>query len=342
MVFALPPHTLISMLDLSWPKILLGSKKADPTAWRILNDLFTGKTKRPQQKTLDRIGAQISEKFSAGRPFDVFDMARETPDGRPWETLTAMWNAGVMASGGEPMATFSTEAVRLERIADAARAAAKVGDLRKAFDHIQGWDLNTLSCQQWIMAHIDCSGSLEQFQRTAAPLVIVATLYLLACWAVDFSGPDVPQRSFSIMPEQRGDRMIRPMRRWLEGVKSDRNIRTLDDMADFLLRPSPKEDVETLRRQFRKWWQRGEVPAWSMVPRIVASLSQVLRAEHPAEIEKKINIAMAAIRFVDNLLTHSLAIRDKILPKYDPLAPFRDYPQMRRHAAEVEAALSAK
>ena len=52
MVFAIPPHELIAMLDVSLPKILLGSKKTNPSAWRTLNNLMNGKTKRPLRKSL--------------------------------------------------------------------------------------------------------------------------------------------------------------------------------------------------------------------------------------------------------------------------------------------------
>ncbi|MGE5609615.1 MAG: hypothetical protein ACM359_10205 [Bacillota bacterium] len=331
------------MLDLTWPKILLGGKEANPTAWRILNDVLSGKTKRPQKKTLEMVGRLISTKmYGSGSPIDVLAVAQQMPDGYPWETSTAMWNAGLSAAGGEPFLTVATEAVRMERIAYAAGAAAKRGDLQAALNHILGWDMNMLPCQQWIIAHIDTSGTPKDFGITSAPLAVVATLYLWACWVVDFFGPEVPPTAFSIIPEQRGDRIIRPMRRWLEGVKAQMQIRTIDGLADFLLHPRTRdEDVEGLRRQVRKWWQKGEIPAWSRVRHITWSMSKALGADR-STMENELQVALAAIRFLDQLLAYSLAIRDQALPEYDPLAPFRDYPQMRRHAAEVKAALPSE
>jgi hypothetical protein len=54
MDFAPPPRATFAMLDISMPKLLLGRKENDPTAWRILSDIEAGRTKRPQRKTEER------------------------------------------------------------------------------------------------------------------------------------------------------------------------------------------------------------------------------------------------------------------------------------------------
>ena len=180
---------------------------------------------------------------------------------------------------------------------------------------------------------------MERFATTASPVVIMSTLYLLACWAVDWFGADTPPNGITILPEQRGERVVRPMTRWLESVKATHGLPTVRALSDYILAPSSKdEDVETLRRVFRRWWTQGEVPPWSRVPHIARSISEVL-GKPVEQIRGQLTEALGMIRLMDGLLEYSLKIRDHLLPDYDPLSPFRGYPLMRSHALEVKAAL---
>lgn len=344
MVFVIPPHTITGLLDLSLPKLLLGSKEVNLTAWRVLSDLIAGKTKRPQQRTLEKFANLAVARLNSTRtPSDFLEMLKGIPDGRPWEVSLASWNAGrrAVAPDYDPsVELFNVEAARMEQIAyEAARKAKEQGDWKGAVDEIRRWELCRLPSLQWVLGNLDV-GSQERFVATVSPLIVTSTLYLMACWSVDWYGVEEHATRISMIPEQRGTRLVRPMTRWLEGLKARRKSRTLRTLSDYLLYPhSTDEDVETLRRVFRNWWTKGDIPPWSRVPHIVHSLCLVHGEENREQIQDELHMILAMIRLMDKLLQFSLEIRDRWLPDYDPLAPFRDAPLISEHAREAKTAL---
>jgi len=340
MVFALQPTAIIAMLDFSLPKWLLGKEENDPTMWRILSDMESGRTKRPQRKTEERVIELMTEKEPVP---GLMEQLRQIPDGSPWKVFITSFNLGAVASGGTPYLVLGTESLRLEQLAVAAREALRQGNFPAAYEQIERWEMTPLPSLQWVMDQIDCHGTTERFAATAAPLVIMTTLYLLACWEVDSFDKNGHRLTGMLLPEMRKGELIRPMTRWLEGVKEKNGIPTMRALSDHLLAPSSKDkSPDNLRREVRKWYGGGEIPAWSRVPLIVGSLAGVFGHDNKDAIEFKVWAGLCMVRILDGLLAFSIKIRDLHLPDYDPLAPFRDYPLMFAHARQVKAALPSQ
>lgn len=342
MPFAITPLTVYQFIDISAPKLLLGSKESNPTAWRVLSDAISGKTKQPQKKTLNRVfdllGATKSASLSAA--------IQTAPGARPWEIGVAAHQAGRKKADPayEPASdVLCVEALRMEKLTyTAIEEGTKANDLSVTLDCITRWELCDLPSLQWVIGNIDTSNQ-DRFTTTASPLVIPATLYLMACGKVEYFGVDLPDTGISIAPLLRDGEAIRPMRRWLETLKDHWQFGTTRELSDFLLKPRSKnEDIETLRRVFRNWWSEGEIPAWSRVPHIVDSIVEQVGQEHRQDIRDGIYAAFINIRLMDKLLTLSQQIQRRWLSDYDPFAPFQDLRLMQERAIAAKVALSSQ
>jgi hypothetical protein len=332
MVFALPPNAIFEMLDWSVAKWLLVNKKSNPTKWRILSDIEAGKTKRPRLATVKWLLRLFIKKV---RIPGIVRQIRQIPDGLPWERAIRSFNIGNVAAGGEPSRTLEQESLRLERLADTAKVAIQQGDFQTAYDHIGRSKMPPLPSLKWIMGQIDCRGPIDRFAASACPLTIVTTLYLLACLEVDKYDADEASGAERLLPELRDGCLIRPMTRWLEGVKAANELPTVHALYDCLL----AQGDDDVRREVRKWRGQGDIPSWSRVTPMVSSISEKFGRDKKDEIERKVRMGLAIVRILDGLLKCSLEIRDRYFPDYDPLAPFRDYPLMYAHAGKVKAAL---
>lgn len=339
MPFAIPPHTIFQLLDVSVPKLILGSKESNPSAWRVLTDLFSGKTNRPQKRTLDALLA-----LSVGRNAPpLSELTKEWTGGLPWETLvTGVTSGRKRAETAYDPSTdiFRVEAIRMERLAyTAMQEAKKANDLSVALEHISRWNLCDLPSLQWVIGNID-TRDLDRFGATASPLVITASLYLMACWNVESLDADPPDNTPSITPQRRDGQYIRPMSRWLETLKQGYGFKTQRELANFLLRPrSTNEEPKDLEREVRKWRATGAIPAWSRVPHIINSVVEHEGEDRREQIHNSLYGVFAMIRLMDKLLTLSQEIQRRWLPDYDPLAPFQDMPLIRERAVAAKAAL---
>ena len=271
----------------------------------------------------------------------IVEIFKHPPEGTLWEVAAISLEKGIKASAPEhdtSLDLFGKEAVQMEKIAyEAVKQAVEQDDLRIAVDLISRWKLCRLPSLQWVIGNIDTS-SQKRFSETAFPLTIYSTLYLLACWYVDWFGTDTPKEGISIMPEQRGSDLVRPMTRWLEGIETSHILTTRDALADFLLCKS-SGDLEDKKREIRKWRNQGEIPSWSRVKVIVNSLGKRLGEENREQIQTEVTMSLAMVRIVDALLTASIEIQKRWLPDYDPLAPFKDAPLIFDYARGAKAAL---
>lgn len=346
MVFAIPPQEIINMTGLSVPKMVLGGKDNDPSMWRILTDMNAGRTLRPQQKTLRRLEtlliSSLNRLTGESPPCGFLSKKANVSGDRPWEFCVAALNEGRIQADPNfdpSLDLFGIEAIRFDQIAcHTNKAFLDQGNYQAAVEHIKSqWTLSHLPSSQWVIENIDTSDSRDRFIVTALPLTIITTLYLLACWSVGF---EISSNAISVMPERRGERLVRPMTRWLEGIKVRDEIQSVRSLSDYFLYPrTESEDIDTLRRLFRRWWTKGEIPPWSRVPHIANSISRVIVQAESKEISEELHWALTTIRVVDRLLSLSLEIKEHCLPDYDPLLPFQDYELMLEHARKAKAAL---
>lgn len=334
MVFALTPDHIQRILG--YPQML----GKTPTEKRVFRDLVRGRTKRPQAKTFDLLMRRLSEGFGVpNSEFDILEVAKSIPDGPPWETSIASWNAGVIAAGGPEMKLFGGEAIRLEQLANLARREFARGQFKAAVDHILHWGVSDFPNLRHIVERIDCYSTKEQFIRTALPIMISSTLYLLAFFDADYFVGKASPNLGPLMPRRENGKILRPMRCFLEVVKADKKIRSVRALSDFLLAPrTAGEDLDTLRSLFKTWWYNGEYPAWSRVPHIIASTIGVVGEQNQIQA-KGVYIAIALVRLLDWLLSVGEKIQQEQLEWFDPVAVFSDYPAMYARAQKEKAAL---
>lgn len=346
MCFALPPQEIINIIGVCLRQVLLGNKKSNESDWRTLSNLENGKTKHLTPKTKTKLEklylAHRKKLYGDGQipelSFDFFNVLDESP----WNAVVQSINAGLKASGGAPLPTFTSEAIRLERVANTVRTLASRGNLRGAMEQIEQWELAGLPCVQSILAQIDYKKSAKQNSIILAPLLVITTLYLLACFSVDDDDREPQRKKVSILPELRGERLVRPMRRWLEALKELQGVRTNKELSKRLLASrSPDEDAESLQSLFDKWWQNGELVSWQRVPHLVSSLSKFYGEDNADQIKFQVYASLSFVRLMDGLLDLSIEIRDKLLSNYDALSPFSEYPNIRRYALEKKEALSS-
>ncbi|HLO77103.1 MAG TPA: hypothetical protein VK196_11675 [Magnetospirillum sp.] len=334
MVLALPPDTLLEWLGFELPAMLLGKKeKATEPLRKALNNLKAGRQKRVHQKTEAALLGRMLAKVPVP---GLLDEIRQLPDGPPWERAMRSLNMGLQRGGTPPLTTLEAETIRLERLAIPVKDAVGRGDFQAAVDQIARADMPPAPCLQGIMGQIDCRGSKDRFAQTAAPEVIVTTLYLLACAEADWcdEGDPLGER---LLPEIRGNKLVRPMRRWLEAIMETNGLRSQRSLVRFLLGDRAED---TSRPELRRWWRSGTIPAWTKVPEMARSISRETGRKDADTLEKMIRTGLGAVRLLDGLLVLSIAVQNHHLP-YDPWAPFRDYPAMLAHARKVKAGLSA-
>jgi hypothetical protein len=333
MPLALDPFTLLKWL-ISPQALMLGKKEADPSIWRILSDLEKGRQKRIHPGTEARIWKLVQDRWPLLNPSLLAEL-RGQPDCLPWEGAIAVLDLVVRASGGPPWCVLGAEAIRLEQLSIPVEEALERGDFHVARDLMATSNMPQLECLPVIISQIDCSGDKGRFAVTAAPVVIVTTLYLLACVEADSNDKSVALGA-RLIPEMRDGTLVRPMRRWLEGFKEEYELRTEERLAQFLL---TGQDEKTSQREVRKWWS-GEIPAWTRVRRMARALSQATGRNDIDPLERMLRVGLAAVRLLDRLLSSSLSIHARHLP-YDPYGPFREYPAMLAHARKVKTGLLA-
>lgn len=304
------PMEVMDMLDVSLPKLLLKRKKTNPSLWRWLSDVMDGTRASPHIEKLADVS--VSKKY----PFDF-----ENLEGKSlWESFCL----GLQANVDAPYpATFCHEAIRLERMRSQAKTALESG--KKVRVNLAELDFFSIpSIEGAAFAH----NLHPKPECLFAVFRIVSSLYLLACWELDEVGETNDFIADRLVPlrNEKGQ-VVRPMQRWMVGMRARYGSIALNELYDRLLVPrSRDENIETLRRVGRKWWQKGEIPAWSRVEHTAQSL-----AIEGEDMRQAIYTSLAFVRILDHLWSSSVEIHEQ-WEEWDPLSPFGDYVHLRRVA----------
>lgn len=337
MVIALPPSAILTLLDISMSKMLLGKKESDPALWRNLSDAKKGKTRKVQRKTKDKIERLLTETFkrwSGVKPSNS-DLLEQIPNGSEWETCIAAYQRGLSMAGGEPPDFFMSEALRLDRASRPIRALIDAGDFECAMQELRRSDMPSTPSINSILDQLECKGGSERFYASVSPIVIPSTLYLLACWEIDNIGEKEP--SYEVfLPIMRDGKKIRPMTRWLDYLSAKFDLTTKRELANLLLADI---DEDTSVPELKKWYYHGIFPAWTRVPTIATSLAQKFCTDDRKQIEFELISRLAGLRLLNGLLDLGVNIRDKHSPTFDPMAAFQDYSLIRAYVRERKKGL---
>lgn len=303
---------VLAILDTSIPKLLLGNKSHNPNDWRWISDVMDGKRTNPHRRKVEQVFATYSEQAIELEQFE---------DATGWETFCG----GLQSNGSAPYpATFCHEAIRMEKMA--LQVLNEYNRHGRVTTSLTDWDFLDIPSFHAAMLTPHDRNNVEPFIET---IRIINSLYLLACWEVDEVGDTDSWLVDRLLPIRRAGKPVLPMRLWMEAMRTSHSDMRLVDLYDCLLvRRSKKEDVETLRRVARKWWQKGEIPAWSLVPRIIESLNTAPLSTLKGVSEFGIYASLAIVRILDHLLSSSVTISERYKTWTDPLAPFNDYPTL--------------
>ncbi|WP_430469351.1 hypothetical protein [Thalassospira lucentensis] len=344
MVLIINPQTASKLLSLTLPGIILGKKKTDPTSWRVLSDILSGKTKRPHNKTVTKIIEKISHAQKDKQPYDkIINDINEIPDDYLWEPFIYGFVSGrknVDPSYNEQKDLFIVEISNLDKLSvNTIKKSKKSKKPSIIKNEIYLWPLGRIPTLTEMADDID-TRSIESTVKTSSPTFIVTSLYLMACWSIESFGENARSTMASLLPKERNGQIVRPIRNWLECIKEQRNLSTAVSLSDYFLRPnSEHEDIETLRRIFRGWWNNQKVPTWSETHRISQSLNLDHKDKKPDDISFSIQEIIGMIRIMDHLLNMSFHIKFKYLPNYNSMQPFLDFDQIYAYAESRKSAL---
>ena len=340
MPIALSPSEIFRLLDISNAKLLLGKKETDPTLWRILSDAQKGKTQTAYQKTKDKVDRLLRgnvARISGVTPTDpsLLDQIEQTPDGSEWEVCISAFEHGLTTAETKPPTFFSTEATRLDRASRPIKTLIEAGEFELALQEIKRVDMPSTPSFDNILGQIECGRGSERFIASACPIVIYTTLYLLACWEVDYTLGDEPSNA-AFLPIRSDGKDIRPMTRWLGFLRTKFELTTISSLAEFLLTTI---DEDSSVPELKKWYYRGVIPAWSRVPTIATSLAQKLSPDDREQIEFELICRLAVLRILNGLLDFGLEIQKHHHPAFNPMALFQDYSLMLAYAEERKKGL---
>lgn len=316
----------MSALGVSLPRILLGKKSNNETAWRTLQNVGL---RTPTKKTLKLLNT-LAQRIAEDNGIPPLDLAKVVTLGEgeqrypTWEENVALWESEV---GFLPFA--GQEAILLEKDTIEIARHLYSGEIGAAIREIEFGRFGSLATVKSVVEHLSPAMNGDEFKAAAQPLYSVSYLYLVACAETDLV---IPPFAVAFLPKLEGEKVIRPMRRWMTSAKAALKAKTQRELYDKLLVPiSRDEDIETLRTEAGRWWRNGKLPSDYYVNRIIRSLDLAFEGKSHKEI---VTLGISFVRIFDHFLNIAQGVQEKHLTWFDPIKLFSDYQLLAAEAQE--------
>ncbi len=335
------PDEISGILGIDVREVLFKNKKANAYLWRLVTKLRDDPIAVVPWNLFKRLIFSKQRWLpteSAAVELDQYlrdvSSASGLVEGRlSWKSAIESLNAGIVRSAGLPLAAFESEVDRLERGADEIEQLIDANDLRDVEKAIARVGLPYWPCLQETILKLNRRNDISAFGAVVPLLRVTTTLYLLSLFRHEFFEGKA-ESMLVLLPATNGERPVRAMARWHDWYKATFPEYPLWQM---LYGAAGKDSGAPLVRA----WRRGDVvPSWDHVGVISRSLAHELNVD-AQEIHIPFRISLMVVRLLDHLLGECISVREKYVPEFDPISPFRDFPLMLEHARKVKAGLAA-